>query len=76
MSKTKPRLIPFVVKMDSRLRQLLQDRANAHTNGNVSDWLRLAGVKYDPPKKDKNKDVTITSDLPGVVVRNRRSSPY
>lgn len=38
------------VKMTDKEKKALQARADKHTGGNLSLWLRLAGLKYIPPK--------------------------
>lgn len=46
----KDNLIKFVIKLTAEQRALLQKRANHHTDGNVSEWLRLAGLKFKPKR--------------------------
>lgn len=40
----------FYFKMTMRERKLLTARAKKYNEGNLSGWLRLAGLKYIPPK--------------------------
>lgn len=46
-------LKPLVVKLTEKQRRDLQVRANSNTDGNVSEWLRLAGLKYQPERRKK-----------------------
>lgn len=50
----KGKLIPFVVKLTPEERDFYQAKANAHTDGNVSEWLRQAGMEFEPKEKKAN----------------------
>lgn len=50
---TRAIVVPFKVNAEE-MRELLA-RANAYTQGNVSEWVRYAALKHKPAKEDLDK---------------------
>jgi hypothetical protein len=48
--KSSSKIIP--VKCNDDVTQKLQDKADLYTEGNLSEWLRYAGLNCVPPKSD------------------------
>ena len=51
MKKPKEKAKPINLKVvDPKVREALQDKADLYADGNLSEWLRFAGLHYVPSK--------------------------
>lgn len=48
--KQKPKQLNL--KVSAEVEEALQKQADKYANGNLSEWLRYAGLNHVPPKKD------------------------
>lgn len=45
----------FNIRISEEEKKALQKKADKYTEGNVSDWFRLAGANYEPTKDELKK---------------------
>ncbi len=50
--KKKPREPMINIKASLKQKRALQARADAYANGNLSLWLRYAGMRYKPSQEE------------------------
>jgi len=50
VKRQKPKVKLIVLKADETISKKLQANADRNTQGNLSAWLRLAGVNFKPKK--------------------------
>lgn len=47
-SPAKARIPSFNVKAHADIRNLIQKKADKHSKGNFSEWVRVASLNYEP----------------------------
>lgn len=52
VKEKKPKQAQVNFKCPEDVKELLQKQADKYTNGELSEWLRYAGLNHVPPKKD------------------------
>lgn len=52
LKEKKPKQAQVNFKCPADVKELLQKQADKYTNGELSVWLRYAGLNHTPPKKD------------------------
>ena len=55
MSKPTKKTIMVNIRVTEVEKRKMQDKANKHTDGNLSAWVKYAAINYIPKKPDQEK---------------------